>query len=321
MPRAVRKPSSLLLGAAAALALAIASLTLESGVTYDPYAWLIWGRELAHFTLVTTGVGTSWKPLPSLIAAVFAPLGHAQAEAWLVVARAGGLFAAFMAFRLGARIGRPGPAWLAGTVAAASFLFAHEVVRRTAVGNVEALATACGLLAIERHLDDRRGQAFALVVAVGLIRPEAWPFVLAYAGWLWFARSRPPRWTVAALGALVPLLWFGGDLIGSGTIATGSDRALRPLPGTPAISSHPALAVLQEAWRMLSVPTRGALLAAIAWAIFATLRTRARGARTMVVLAGLALAWTAIVAAMAQRGYPGLPRFLFPAIGLAAVVT
>jgi hypothetical protein len=42
--------------------------------------------------------------------------------------------------------------------------------------------------------------------------------------------------------------------------------------------------------------------------------------RAAVVLAGCAAAWTAIVAGMAQRGYAGLPRFLFMATGLWAVV-
>src|SRR3954451_23915570 len=122
MPRAVGKPSSLLVGAVASVALAAASLAVSSGVTYDPYAWLIWGRDLAHLTLVTTGVGTSWKPLPSLVNAMFAPLGHAQVGAWLVVARAGGLFAAFMAFRVARRLAAPRWGLLAGLLAAASLL-------------------------------------------------------------------------------------------------------------------------------------------------------------------------------------------------------
>ena len=33
---------------------------------YDPWAWLIWGRELLHGGL-ETAAGPSWKPLPVLI--------------------------------------------------------------------------------------------------------------------------------------------------------------------------------------------------------------------------------------------------------------
>jgi hypothetical protein len=39
----------------AAFALATLSLLLPSVPTYDPWAWLIWGREIAHGELVTTG--------------------------------------------------------------------------------------------------------------------------------------------------------------------------------------------------------------------------------------------------------------------------
>ena len=43
-------------------------------------------------------------------------------------------------------------------------------------GNVaEGLLVAFALWAVERHLEGRRGQAFALGFAAALIRPEAWP--------------------------------------------------------------------------------------------------------------------------------------------------
>ncbi len=35
------------------LALAALSLLLPSVPTYDPWAWIIWGREVAHLDLVT----------------------------------------------------------------------------------------------------------------------------------------------------------------------------------------------------------------------------------------------------------------------------
>ena len=54
--------------------LAAASLLLPSQPSYDPLAWLIWGRELAHFQLDTAG-GPSWKPLPVFVTALFAPFG------------------------------------------------------------------------------------------------------------------------------------------------------------------------------------------------------------------------------------------------------
>src|SRR4051812_48101383 len=122
MSRAGRMPSPLLVAAAVCLALGVASLATPSGPTYDPYAWLIWGRDLTHLGLVTGGTGSSWKPLPALIDALLTPFGTHAADGWLVVARAGGMFAVFMAFRLASRVApRPGRA-VAGIIAAASIV-------------------------------------------------------------------------------------------------------------------------------------------------------------------------------------------------------
>src|SRR5829696_1534864 len=58
---------------AACLALGGVSLLLPSEPSYDPLAWLIWGRELAHLHLDTSG-GPSWKPLPVAFTMLVAPL-------------------------------------------------------------------------------------------------------------------------------------------------------------------------------------------------------------------------------------------------------
>jgi hypothetical protein len=328
MARQLKKPPVLAIAAVACAALAAASLLLPSGPTYDPYAWLIWGRDLAHLHLVTRGSGTSWKPLTTLIAALLSPLGGAQPSGWLVIARGGALFACFMAGRLAWRI--CGPRWgmLAAPAAAATLLLVHEYLRRTAVGESEGLMAGLGLLAIDRHLSGRRGQALVAATAVALMRPEAWPYLALYALYLWFALPRPPRVAIAGLSLLVPLLWFGGDWLGSGSLWTASDRALQIKRNTPGASSHPFTAVLHEGARMLPSPARAAIPAAIAVAIVGLVRARRAPLRadgkaadrlTLVLAAGAA-AWTLIVAAMAARGYPGLPRFLFPALALAAVL-
>src|SRR4051812_12910141 len=170
MSRRGRTPSPLVIAAAASIAVAAASLALPSGPSYDQYAWLIWGRDLAHFSLSVGGTGTSWKPLPAILDALFSPLGNRATDAWLLIARAGALFAMFMAFRLAWRLAPQRARLPAGVVAAASLLLTHEWLRRNGVGNAEGLMVAFGLLAIDRHLDGRRGHAFALLVAAGLIR-------------------------------------------------------------------------------------------------------------------------------------------------------
>src|SRR6185503_4622828 len=57
--------------AAVSLALGLLSLLAPTTPTYDPWAWLIWGREVAHLDL-DTQYGPSWKPLPVLLTTPFA---------------------------------------------------------------------------------------------------------------------------------------------------------------------------------------------------------------------------------------------------------
>ena len=63
---------------------------------YDPWAWLVWGRELAALDL-DTGAGPSWKPLPVLVTTLLSPAGGAAPELWLFVARTGWLAAVALA--------------------------------------------------------------------------------------------------------------------------------------------------------------------------------------------------------------------------------
>ena len=66
------------------LLLGFLSLLLPSAPTYDPIAWLIWGREIAHLDLSTVH-GPSWKPLPVIVTTITAPLGEASLYIWVAV--------------------------------------------------------------------------------------------------------------------------------------------------------------------------------------------------------------------------------------------
>jgi hypothetical protein len=92
---------------AACVALAALSLLLPSEPSYDPFTWLVWGREIAHGELDTTG-GSSWKPLPAVFTTLFAPLSKVDdaipVALWMLVARTGALLALALAFRLAARL-------------------------------------------------------------------------------------------------------------------------------------------------------------------------------------------------------------------------
>ena len=102
------------------LGVAALSLLGPSVPTYDPWAWIIWGRQIAHLDLNTVS-GPSWKPLPVFFTTVFSFAGDdAAPNLWLLISRAGGMIAIAMAYRLGSRLGgRP-----AGVIAALALLLA-----------------------------------------------------------------------------------------------------------------------------------------------------------------------------------------------------
>src|SRR5215208_3073035 len=98
-PRDVVREHGFVVAIAAALALAALSLLYPSTPSYDPWAWIQWGRDIVQLEL-NTDTGPSWKPLPVAFTAVFSLFGGAAPDLWLVVARAGGLLALLMCFRM-----------------------------------------------------------------------------------------------------------------------------------------------------------------------------------------------------------------------------
>ncbi len=133
--------------AVAALVIAALSLLVPSTPSYDPWSWLVWGREIIHLKLHTTG-GPTWKPLPVVFTTVFALFGKAAPDLWLVVARAGGwLMAVAMVFIVAARLTRQIatgsplgeraarlPAVLAGAIAVFMLFNASGFLSNTSLG-------------------------------------------------------------------------------------------------------------------------------------------------------------------------------------------
>jgi hypothetical protein len=279
--------------AAGCLALAAVSLLLPWALAFDPWAWLVWGREVGRLELDTAG-GPSWKPLPVVATTVLALAEDAAPALWLILARAGGLLALGGAAALAGRLAGPVAAFAAAAVMAVSdwWLF------NTALGNSEGLLAASVLWAAVAHLAGRHRAALALLLAASLLRPEAWPFLGLYALWLWRSgRERLPLLAAALLP--VPLLWFGPDVLGAGGALGASDAARGTAsPQSATYADFPALEVLLDFAELLTIP---ALLAAAA--------AVALGGRTERALAAAALAWVAIVAVMTQAGYAGNPRY------------
>ena len=298
---------------AGCLGLAAASLLLPHALSYDAWGWAVWGREVLHLDLNTRGA-QSWKPLPALLDAVFALAGRAEPDLWLLVARTGALLALALAYRLAARLaGRlAGVVTVVWLVLVAKQSLGFGWVSFFAAGWSEGLLAALVLGAIERHLDAHREHCLLGLFGASLIRPEAWVLLGAYAVFLW--RAEPGRRRLVALLVIaVSALWLGPDLWGSGGLLHASARARADVPPDIAHAAHPGLLDVAFLGEVLGLPVSVAALAAVVFAVH-------RRERTALGLAGVALAWLAVVAAMAEIGYPGIARFLVVTIALAAVL-
>lgn len=301
-------PPSAGVAAGACLAIAAASLLAPATLTFDAWGWLVWGRELRRLALDTTG-GPSWKPLPALVAAPLSLAGGATPALWMVTARAAGLMAVVGVFRLGERCaGR-----VAGLFAAALLLATPDgearFVRLLLEGHTAPAEAALAVWALERGLAGRTRTTFALLTLLGLLRPEAWPFLIAYAAWTWWRVPSTRRLAIAAT-AVIPLLWFGGDWWGSGNAWHGADIA-QVVGGDEATRLSGAL---ERVGAMVVVPVWA--LAGVA--IGAALRTRHR---LTLVVGAAAVAWAAVVVAMCVTlGYAALSRFLLPSAALVCVL-
>jgi hypothetical protein len=302
----------------ASLLLALLSLPWRSAPAYDPWAWIIWGREIVHLQLHTIG-GPTWKPLPVMVTMLLAPFGGSAPALWLLIARAGGLMAvamgAVLAFRLSGRDRRT--AALAAALAAGGILAMSQFFASVAGGESEGLLAAFVLVAILRHLDGRPRQALAFAFAAALIRPETWPFFGLYALYTWW-RDPGARHAIVVLVAAIPALWFLPELIGSGSLMRGVQWAQFNKAGSPAFARCPFCAELTgHAWPLLAAPFKvGAALAAGAIAL-GVVRGRARTG--LVGLLAVGAAWMIEEALFTQIGFSGSDRYLLAPVALLVV--
>jgi hypothetical protein len=318
-----RSPFALSLLLCVALA-AVSAAVLPTVPSYDPWSWIVWGREVSdpHLSFAIGG-GPSWKPLPFILTTVFGLFGGAAPTLWVIAARAGGLLGVVAAYRLGARlVGGAGVAdasrggvrspWAiaAGVLGALAVMLTQDWFYYMFRGTSEPMLIGLSLWAIDRHLAGRRGSAFAFGVGAALIRPEAWPLILGYAVWLWL---REPRLrALIVLGLLsIPFFWFVPPWIGSGDPFLAASHA-KAYNGH--LGSSPFLTVLHRGVDLQTLPVLVLGLVAVALAWF-----RGRDRLTL-TLAGFALAWWVIVVGMTLDGYPGLERFYLPAAAVTCVL-
>jgi hypothetical protein len=323
------------------------SLLIPSTPSYDPWAWLVWGREIIHANLHTTG-GPTWKPLPVVFTTIFAVFGKAQPDLWLIIARAGAFAAVVMVFRLSYRLTREIgsyftraaaqadgvvailPAVLAGAVAALGLALSGGYVSANTLGYSEGLATAVVLIALERHLAGKPRQAFAVGFLAALDRPEIWLFWGPYGLWL-FWKDVDARKLVVSLFVLIPIFWFLPEYWGSGHFLRGVNRAQHVRSNSLALAKCPFCAELKDAaWPTILLRikiTAAALVLVVAFVLgrqwranglrglLAPVQLRAMGAAALAGIAGLV--WFVVIAVLTQAGFSGNNRYLV--IGSALV--
>ncbi len=295
----------------------LSAAVLPTVPSYDPWSWIVWGREVTdpHLSFVVSG-GPSWKPLPFIFTTVWGLFGGAAPTLWVITARVGGLLGLVAAWRLANRLvggGRWG--MFSGALAVIGVLLTQDWFYYFLHGASEVVLIGTSLWALDRFLDGHKTQAFLLAVAGGLIRPEWWPFIGLYALWLWFRepefRSWPMRLLILAGLACLPVLWFGPPWAGSGQPFLAATHAAEY---NGHLGSDPLRTVVARGRDLQVLP---ALLAAIAAVVIGWFRDRNR---VVLAMGGFVVAWWIVVVAMTLDGYPGLERFFLPAAAATCVL-
>lgn len=284
--------------------------------SYDPYGWLVWGRQVLHWNLNTDGA-PSWKPLTFLFTLPCALFGRASLYMWMVTSVAGTLagavFAARIAFRItadgGVPVTRRYAPYVAGAFAGVGLLGMQTYPHLILIANSDQLNVALCLAAIDAHLSRRPRLALTVLVAAALGRPEVWPFVALYAGWLWLRVPGARPWALLGL-ALIPVAWFSVPALTSKSIFRAGDLALNQVT---IIHGSKVIGVI-ERWRSLyELPVQ---LAAGLGVVLAAVR---RDLETL-GLAGAAALWVVIEIGFAYHGWSAVSRYLIEPAAVMIVI-
>jgi hypothetical protein len=278
---------------------------------FDPYGWLVWGRQTLHWNLDTNGA-PSWKPLPYLFTVPYAIAGHYELWLWILTAVGISLSAVVFAARIAYRLMDPTPERRAAAIAAAivaglMVLGIRDYTHFILSAQSDTVIVALCLGAIDCHLSGRPRIAFVLLVLASLGRPEAWPFTGLYA--LWLLRGRV-RILIGVGLASIPLLWFGIPALTAKTWFVAGNLALN---SPRALHENKVTGVIDRFLDLHELPVHLAALVAIAFAIY-------RRDRPTLVIAGAAFAWVVVEIAFALHGWPAVPRYLFEPVGVLAVL-
>jgi hypothetical protein len=305
--------SPLVVTVASAVALLVLStlivLWAKTRPGFDPYGWLVWGRQTVAGNL-DTNAAPSWKPLPYLFTAPFGLFGHYQLWLWMItslaVSLAGAVFAGRIAFRLTVSEGEPRwPAFVAAAFAALALLGLSSYWHYMLSSQSDPMIVTLCLAAIDCHLCGRYRLAYTAGALAALGRPEVWLFLGLYTIWAWLRVPSMRRLIVVEI-VLVILLWFGIPALTSRTPfvaasnALGSGRRLR------------SDRVFGTIGRFLDLNTAVLELTALLAVVLAVVR---RDRVTLALAAGIC-AWVVVEVAFSLHGWPGLGRYMFEPAGV-----
>ena len=288
--------------------------------SYDAYGWLVWGYQTLHGHL-DLGGAPSWKPMPFLFTVPFGLAGHYELWLWMftatAVALAGPVFAGRIAYRLAGAAelrGDPEPIrryapLAAGLFAGAAVLGLEDYFHYILSSQSDPMLVTFVLAGIDTFLVGRYRWTLVLGVLAALGRPEVWPFLGLFMLWAWF-KVPSMRWMLVAGVALIAFMWFGIPWITngrpniSGELAKASPRELK---------HNRLFGTLGRFTELEYLPVWIAAVGAVIWAV---LRRRL----VVLALAVIAAGWVVVEIAFAYHGWPALPRYMFEAAGISAVL-
>jgi hypothetical protein len=317
---------------------ALSAAVLPTVPSYDPWSWIVWGREITdpHISFVISG-GPSWKPLPFVFTTVWGAFGNAAPTLWVITARIGGLLGLVAAWRLAYKLAAggtraeggagttgtvrtgalsgPTAGIVAGVIAVAAVLLTQDWFYYFLHGTSETMLVGVTLWAVDRMVEGKRIQAFWLMVIASLIRPEWVPLEFLYAAYLVWREPRFRTWPMIAMFvsglALFPIAWFVPPWIGSGDAFLAASHASE-YNGN--LGPHPFVAVNSRGINDQVLPI---LVLGIAGVLIGWLRDR----RRLVLVLGLAVViYYVVVVVETLKGYPGLERFFLPDASLICVL-
>ena len=211
----MRRWTTLALGGLGAATLA-GTLAFPTYPVYDSYYSLLWARELWDGSLPHFEVFRAPTEHPLAIAAggVLELFGGLADRLWILLIL--GSFVALVAavYRLAATAFTPLVGVLAALLLLSRFDFAFLAVRGYV--DIPYLALVVWAIALEAARPRRGLGVFALLVAAGLLRPEAWLLLAVYWAWMFPGATWRQRGIWAGIALIAPAGWLLVDAIVTG---------------------------------------------------------------------------------------------------------